>query len=752
MPKRVLGLEKETRASFWAAINFLTQQYDDRIRAWGTEPGGPPDVWTTAQVISLLSSLSDIPAPIVEGGLTFIVDNQNLDGSWGSATYSAGGDVPASSYAVMALLDAFGPTHLSVQRGLEWLTGAYQQGWKTIPQDLQNRFTGAHYYSTAMALRALIRAPRLEIRSMCIQDAISFLVRAQNQDGGWGVAAGRDSDVTFTSYVLHGLIDALLRNPATAETTRIRRALKWLAEAQSPEGCWSDWHGVQKSPEATAYAIYSLCRISAQERSLRKMTTKGVAWLLAHQQDDGGWLFDAHASPVSNNWVTFSVACGLRAYLTQVRKSSSPKRSGARLSLVDVDSIALTNPTPQASESSAVAGLPQYMTCFPDQLKGVPLARPLDHTMFEAIDQYVKQKIPETAINEVMNAGGRIELHEIYPAHFSEVAKARSWDVTELDGFKKPPTKRLNFVRPRFFRGQEDGKERLWVAVTPGRDYFYHYGLMVRHVVSLRTIEWARYMSLYRYPHAERAIMEWTGIRDLKLAKEDLLIVGYVEAVESELSVLGSVQFIDECETPFYLVRRLKVANRTVTLLGVKFSFWGSIAGLLAQAVCEAGCTELVYIGKLGALTEPAHIYERIFCPSRFIQLRHAQVDFEGLSPPNHILEAFPELDSGLHVSVPTVLEEDYAQRGRASELKAQSIDNEIASMAAAISAWNLEHGSTIGFTCLHFATDYIRHPQERGLETKHDLGRDKLPEARSKKANAIKKIVSQVLHPFLAR
>jgi prenyltransferase beta subunit len=747
------SITPKASASFWKAVDFLVRQYDDTIRAWGTTPGGSPDPWTTSQVLSLLASLSEVPTDVVEGATTFLLDTQNLDGSWGSITYSTGGDVPASAHAIIGLLATVGAEHLALQRGLDWLVDKYQQGWTTIPNDVRNRFVGTHFYSTAMATRALARAPRREIRSMCIQDAISVMLAAQNSDGGWGFAFGRQSDPTFTSYVLHGLVDAAIESPLFQEGEKVLLALDWLKKAQADEGYWPDWHGVSSSPESTGYAIYSLlrcCGVGSEE-----YVSTAVEWIVDQQQDDGGWLFDPTTESVSNNWVTFTVTLGLRAFIARQEQASSVRHQRGPLSIVDVDSLRLSRPlAPRPTTPNKDPILNRYDTYFPDQLRDLPFVRPLDHTMFDAIDVYVKQKIPEKEVHDIMTSGGKIELHQIYPDDFPLVATRRGWTVSqEITGYGKSASKRLNRVRPRFFRGKtDDGKERLWVAVTPGRDYLHHYGLMVRHLVSLRTIEWQRYMAIYRYPHAEREIVTWTGLEQIGLGDEDIVIVGFVLEIEQYLASVGGRKTISISENEYYYRHRFHFGKRQITSLGVKFSFWGSILGLITQALCATRCNELIYVGKLGALTSPTDIYTRVFCPSKFFRLRHAQVEFEESAPPNGVLARFPNLDSKAHVSVPTVLEEDYIQRGKATALNAQSIDNEIASVASAIGSWNRENSGQTAFACLHFATDYIRRPNERAVNVDYDLGRDKTEEARSRKADILRRITFDILAPYFQR
>jgi hypothetical protein len=113
----------------------------------------------------------------------------------------------------------------------------------------------------------------------------------------------------------------------------------------------------------------------------------------------------------------------------------------------------------------------------------------------------------------------------------------------------------------------------------------------------------------------------------------------------------------------------------------------------------------------------------------------------------NSLLEFKPELTTGSHVSVPTVLEEDYQQRSITSQLHINSIDNEISQIAFAIRKHNQEQGTGISFSAVHFATDYVRQLEKVELETPFDLSNNRSKDAREGKTKMIRKISLELLH-----
>jgi hypothetical protein len=166
----------------------------------------------------------------------------------------------------------------------------------------------------------------------------------------------------------------------------------------------------------------------------------------------------------------------------------------------------------------------------------------------------------------------------------------------------------------------------------------------------------------------------------------------------------------------------------------------------LATGLCQLGCRQILYLGKLGALTRPEDVYTRIFCPSKFFVVNYRQVDFEVPPIENAILMAYPELDTGCHISVPTVLEEDYLQRELARKLQAQSIDNEIAVIARAVYRYSQQMSKKVTFSALHIATDYLRTVTERTLPTPADLF--KVPKERKKER--VDYMITHILLPYL--
>jgi hypothetical protein len=382
----------------------------------------------------------------------------------------------------------------------------------------------------------------------------------------------------------------------------------------------------------------------------------------------------------------------------------------------------------------------------------LPHCRPLDHTMFDALDDYVTQKLPIAALYQALIDGVPIELHGIYPEHLPMVAAALGFsNLTEVPFAPHREGKRLNYVRPAYFRTHNESGGRLVIAVTPGREYLRHYAGLVRHFLFLHTSRAEELVKIVRYPEAERSIAVWTGLDRGFVRRGDTVVVGYVEEIAAELAAAGHFSCEVSVDNRYFVSRRYRIGSgRAVNLLGVKFSFWAGISGRLVAAFCRAGVSEIIYCGKLGSLSAPEDVYDRIFCPSRYFLMEHRRLVETVQPPPNPLLHKFSELDSAAHVSVPTVIEEDYIQRHAATAIEASSIDNEIAHMAAAVARHNAATCSQTAFAALHFATDYVRSFDERNLSVALNLSNNRTRVARERKQAVIARLCRSYLEPHL--
>lgn len=383
-----------------------------------------------------------------------------------------------------------------------------------------------------------------------------------------------------------------------------------------------------------------------------------------------------------------------------------------------------------------------------------PVSRSLDHTMGENIDIWAYQKLPMDILKLYIANEIPIEVHGIYPRYaelYCEIIGLKI--LKDLKFNHNPYSKPYNYIRPRFITAEKNKKIVLCVFVPSGKDYVIHYAAIIRHVISLLTKTYNKYLTTYRYPSLESSIAEWTHLDKSFVYSNDIVILGYVHEIRNILwHKFKIIEKVSRIENSFYESYRLKFPNgKIVNLLGVKYSFWGSISGELVSKICNLNVQEIIYAAKLGCLTHPSDIYKKIFSPKEYISLEYTNIKEKVINLRNKITERFPELDTGTHVSVPTVAEEDYLQRQLTVRLGSNSIDNEISQMAFRIQFYNKQSSRAVSFATLHFATDYLRRPQEKGLNLNFDLSNNRTEDAKRLKMKILDRVCEYLYKYIMA-
>lgn len=226
-----------------------------------------PDTDDTAMVLMALKKVrlpdrADI-RHVLDKGLTWFLGMQAESGGWGSFDAENNrlilNNIPFADHG--ALLDP--PTEDLAGRGLETLgtfgeTSAHPHAASALefikrtqsPNGPWYGRWGVNYiYGTWSVLRGL-QAIGENMNAPYVRRAVRWLEQHQNPDGGWGetllsyadpsLAGKGESMPSQTAWALLGLVAAgEARSPATA------RGIRYLLEAQRPDGSWDDplWNG-----------------------------------------------------------------------------------------------------------------------------------------------------------------------------------------------------------------------------------------------------------------------------------------------------------------------------------------------------------------------------------------------------------------------------------------------------------------------------------------------------------------------------
>ncbi len=273
--------------------------------------------------------------PVAQNGVRFLVNAARPDGSW---AIDSNLSTWVTTLAINALATAGELENLSKRDELrDWLlgqqyrarhpyTGAAPGGWAWTP--LPGGVPDAD--DTPGAMLALAALGGTESSQQAFAAARTWLFKLQNGDGGiptfcrgWGKLPFDRSGCDLTAHALRALaceIRMAANRKRTFWTLDLdgpwvltfgEDTLKYLKSHQRPNGSWLPlWFGNQHAPDEENLT-YGTARVLAAYRDLGDLGVKrselskrslawisqlleeparrGVAWLLANQNDDGGW-------------------------------------------------------------------------------------------------------------------------------------------------------------------------------------------------------------------------------------------------------------------------------------------------------------------------------------------------------------------------------------------------------------------------------------------------------------------------------
>ncbi len=276
-----------------------------------------------------LASIGRAAHPVVSKCVEFLVQSVRPDGSWPIDTNLA---TWVTTLSINALAAAGELDKLDCKKQLtDWLlqqqykerhpyTGADPGGWAWTPlpggvpdaDDTPGVLVALyHLYG-----RQTVVLPEIKrIVGGAVDEGYLWLSDLQNRDGGWptfcrgwGTLPFDRSGCDLTAHALRALAawePRLGGNhlphishwyvPPIFEWNHwtITRGLRYLTRHQRPDGSWLPlWFGNQHAPD-DENPTYGTARVLAAYRDLEMMTSeparRGIAWLLAAQNADGGW-------------------------------------------------------------------------------------------------------------------------------------------------------------------------------------------------------------------------------------------------------------------------------------------------------------------------------------------------------------------------------------------------------------------------------------------------------------------------------
>ena len=156
---------------------------------------------------------------------------------------------------------------------------------------------------TAVIVLALLEAGKETDVQAAIERAVQWVLVTRSSNGAWG-AFDKDNTREIVYRLPFGDFGALLDPPSEDVTAHalemlahvdapdreqiIQQALSYLRQTQKPDGSWFGRWGVNYI-YGTWCAISALAALRADGYAVQDMIDQGSAWLLRHQNTDGGW-------------------------------------------------------------------------------------------------------------------------------------------------------------------------------------------------------------------------------------------------------------------------------------------------------------------------------------------------------------------------------------------------------------------------------------------------------------------------------
>lgn len=206
-------------------------------------------------------------------------------GGWAWAMPAGWPDSDDTAYTLLALRALGEPAGSSaLRRGARWLEDMQcsNGGWSTFVRNSNMPFDHHCPYITGHALSALHAVGRLHEQPKILDRALAYLRREQRYDGSFASIWFREA-TAGTASVLEALADCDMLSLDIAS-----RARDYLLRSQNDDGGWSGLRLMPSTAEETSWAMMALSRCPLDTVGIEAVR-RGAMWLALHQYPDGTW-------------------------------------------------------------------------------------------------------------------------------------------------------------------------------------------------------------------------------------------------------------------------------------------------------------------------------------------------------------------------------------------------------------------------------------------------------------------------------
>ena len=217
-------------------------------------------IFIIAGFIIAYASFSFAQSLPIESGLLYIRATQASEGYWGDIS-----EIPYNSFVdtctVAETLKYLNETGASYPSAMQWIN--------------VTEVSNSDYLITKMIVLAQAGLDVLTMRD--------YLLNVKNDDGGWGVTGGLESDVKRTALALqaHEAVNY-------ADQTVINGGIAYLLSNQNSDGGVGFYPGDESNVYMTALFSYTLQQFS-RTTSIATANNKATTYLIAHQNINGGF-------------------------------------------------------------------------------------------------------------------------------------------------------------------------------------------------------------------------------------------------------------------------------------------------------------------------------------------------------------------------------------------------------------------------------------------------------------------------------